>query len=521
MKRLTKVIQKYAIYIILFLGILGFVDAGYLTYEHYASASNEVVCYFGMFSDCGRVLKSKYSEIYGVPLAVLGLIQYSTIILASFFTLISKRRIGKYFLLLLTLVGVVASTYFVYLQLLVIGSLCLYCMASALISVTLFLVAYLFFIEERIRFFSNITHILYRIVRPLIFLTSSDWIHGCTTSFGKFVGEKGIAKVFGFFYKYEDKILRQKVLGISFDNPVGLAAGFDYEAKLIETLPYLGFGYQTIGTITNMPYEGNTPPMLGRLPKSSSLMVNKGFKNPGAEVIINKLGKQAFMYPLGISIGRTNTLKLKNQKESIRDIIKAFKAFKHSKVKNSFYELNISCPNLKGNITFYPPKNLEELLVEVDKLKIKKPILVKMPIEKSDKEVLAMLKVISKHSPKGVIFGNLQKDRKNSVLVQEEVKKFNTGHFSGKPTYERSNELIELAYKNFGDRFIVVGCGGVFNGSDAYKKIKLGATLIQFITGLVYEGPQAASNINSELSDLLKADGYKNVKEAIGVDVKK
>jgi dihydroorotate dehydrogenase len=521
MKRLTKIIQKYAIHIILLFGILGFVDAGYLTYEHYASASNEVVCYFGIFSDCGRVLKSKYSEIYGVPLAVFGLIQYSSIILASFYTFLTKRRIGKYFLLLVTLVGVVASTYFVYLQLFVIGSLCLYCMASALISLTIFLIAYLFLVEERIRLFSNITRILYRVVRPLVFLTKSDWVHVCTTSFGKYVGEKGIAKIFGFFYKYEDKILGQKVLGISFNNPIGLAAGFDYEAKLTKTLPYLGFGYQTIGTITNMPYEGNTPPMLGRLPKSSSLMVNKGFKNPGAEVIINNLEKQTFMYPLGISIGKTNTLELKSQKESIRDIIKAFKAFESSYVKISYYELNISCPNLKGNITFYPPKNLEELLVEVDKLKIKKPILVKMPIDKSDREVLSMLKVISDHSPKGVIFGNLQKDRKNPVLVREEVKKFKTGHFSGKPTYERSNELIELAYKNFSDRFIIVGCGGVFNGSDAYKKIRLGATLIQFITGLVYEGPQTAANINAQLSDLLKADGYKNIKEAVGVGVKK
>ena len=157
MKRLTKVIKRYAIYIILFLGILGFVDAGYLTYEHHASASNEVVCYFGIFSDCGRVLKSKYSEIYGVPLAVLGLVQYSSIILASLYTLISKRRIGKYFLLLLTLIGVVASTYFVYLQLFVIGSLCLYCMASALISVTLFLIAYLFLVEVRTVSYTHLT----------------------------------------------------------------------------------------------------------------------------------------------------------------------------------------------------------------------------------------------------------------------------------------------------------------------------------------------------------------------------
>lgn len=143
-----------------------------------------------------------------------------------------------------------------------------------------------------------------------------------------------------------------------------------------------------------------------------------------------------------------------------------------------------------------------------------------MPIDKTDKETLDMLKVISKHSPKGVIFGNLQKDRKHKSLDKSEVAKFKMGNFSGKPTFERSNELIKLAYKKYKNRFVIIGCGGVFSAEDAYTKIKLGASLIQMITGLIYQGPQIVSEINLGLAELLKKDGYKNISKAVGKGVK-
>jgi len=140
-----------------------------------------------------------------------------------------------------------------------------------------------------------------------------------------------------------------------------------------------------------------------------------------------------------------------------------------------------------------------------------------MPIEKNDTEVLEMLEVIAKRCPKGVIFGNLQKDRNDPALVKEEVKKFKVGSFSGKPTYKRSNELIKLAYKHYRDRFIIIGCGGVFSGRDAWEKITLGASLVQLITGLVYEGPQLVNQINFELLDIMERKGFKNISEAVGI----
>lgn len=195
--------------------------------------------------------------------------------------------------------------------------------------------------------------------------------------------------------------------------------------------------------------------------------------------------------------------------------MKSFQLFEKAQMKHSYYELNISCPNLKGTITFYPPKNLDELLNAIDMLHLTKPLFIKMPIEKSNKEILKMLRVIAKHTVAGIIIGNLQKERKNPALHSDEVAKFPIGNFSGKPCFDRSNELISLAYRNYGRRFIIIGCGGVFNAEDAYEKIKRGASLVQLITGMIYEGPQLVSDINMNLPALLKKDGYTSISEAV------
>jgi dihydroorotate dehydrogenase subfamily 2 len=308
---------------------------------------------------------------------------------------------------------------------------------------------------------------------------------------------------------------------MAFSNPIGLAAGFDYNAQLTGILSSIGFGFETIGTITNMPYEGNPMPRLGRLPKSKSLMVNKGFKNKGAKNIVEKLDSKKFKIPIGISIGRTNSALLQTQEESVTDIVNAFKTFEQANINNAYYELNISCPNLiHGNksITFYNKENLTYLLDEVSKLKITKPIFAKMPIVLENDKILELLQVITKYNLNGVIFGNLETRRDNKFLDPSEVKLFEVGNFSGKPTSQRSNELIELAFKNFGHRLTIIGCGGVFSGEDAYEKIIRGATLIQLVTGMVYEGPRLISNINRYLANRLKQDGYKKISDIVGLN---
>ena len=366
----------------------------------------------------------------------------------------------------------------------------------------------------------TLNYILYKtVIKRIIFLFNSELMHDFLTVYGEWLGNiKPFRVITGKLLRYKNKSLEQEISQIHFENPVGLAAGFDYQARLFKILPSLGFGFGTIGTITNKPYKGNPKPRLGRLVKSKSLLVNKGFKNQGIDKILQKLRKNKFEFPVGLSLGKTNSTKAMTQLEAVEDIIQAFKKAEKSKIPFSYYELNISCPNLYGNVSFYPPKNLKELLAKVTELKLKKPLFIKMPIEKSNEETLEMLKVISALPVTGIILGNLQKDKKEPSLKKEEVQKYKMGYFSGKPTEKRSNELIKLAYKNYGNKLVIIGCGGVFNGKDAYKKIRLGASLIQFITGLVFEGPQTAAKINLELASLLQKDGFTNISQAVGID---
>jgi dihydroorotate dehydrogenase subfamily 2 len=372
--------------------------------------------------------------------------------------------------------------------------------------------------ERKIIFIYTGSFVYQYFIKNIFFLLPPEFVHNAMVGYGSFLGRLPFPKIIlKFLLAVKNPRLEQKLAGIQFNNPVGLAAGFDYNADLTQILGSVGFGFQSVGTITNFPYEGNPKPMLGRLPKSQSLMVNKGFKNLGARKIIEKLQDLDFEIPVGISIGRTNIRTKTTQKQSVQDVVRTFILFEESGIKNAYYELNISCPNLYGNISFYPPKNLEELLEAVEKVSIKKPIFVKMPIEKNDEDTLEMLKVVSKFKfISGVIIGNLQKNRKDPSLDPEEVKQFHVGNFSGKPCEQRSNELIKLTYDHFGKRFIIIGCGGAFSAQDAYRKIKLGASLIQLITGMIYKGPTLISRINLELVELLHKDGYKHISEAVG-----
>lgn len=514
--------QKVLIFILL-LTFLGAVDAGYLTYEHYAKTIPP--CSTGIFIDCGKVLNSKYAVVYGIPVALLGLIHYGIFFLNTLVALISRKKLFRYFVVTQSIIGAFVSTYFMYIQFVIIGSICLYCTLSALISYLIFILAMVYLRKEKKGLIFSSFAVLYQnVLKNIFFLLNAEFIHERMLAMGEILGKSPplrytLRRITG----YEDPILKQKIAGLTYDSPVGLAAGFDYEAKLPLISPALGFGFQTIGTITNMPYGGNPKPRLGRLPKSKSLMVNKGFKNEGAENVIEKLSNlviKDFEIPIGISIGRTNSPKLPTVKDSIRDIAEAFKKFEKSKVKHSYYELNISCPNIihGADISFYPPKNLNLLLSAVEKLRIKKPIFLKMPIERTDRETLYMLNVITNYNIAGVIIGNLQKNKKDPALVREEVRKWKVGFFSGKPTWNRSNELIRLAYKKFGKKLTIIGCGGIFSADDAYAKIKFGASLVQLITGMIYQGPQLIAQINLGLIDLLEKDGFKNIKEAVGID---
>lgn len=351
-------------------------------------------------------------------------------------------------------------------------------------------------------FLLKILRIKYKfIVRPCLFKIDSEKVHEWFIKFGQLIAHNTFLRsMLRFFFGKKYKKLNKKVCGVEFDAPVGLAAGFDYDGKLTDVTSLLGFGFHTIGTVTNEPYEGNPKPRLGRLIKSKALLVNKGFKSSGIDKVLSDLEDKDFKIPIGISIGKSNLLSINTQQLAIEDIVSAFRKTEESKILFSYYELNISCPNLFGDVEFYTKNNLEELLESVDNLNIQKPIFIKMPIEKSDSETLEILNVISDFkSIKGIVIGNLQKNRKHKLIIQEEISKYERGYASGLPTKNRSTELIKLAKSNFKNRFVIIGCGGIFNTEDAKEKLEAGADLLQLITGMIYEGPQVVAQINRDL----------------------
>lgn len=368
-----------------------------------------------------------------------------------------------------------------------------------------------------------------KIIKPILFKFPADDVHNFFLKSGNYLGSKKFMKNFlRCIFVYENKSLEQKVLGklgfggISFKNPVGLAAGFDYDADLIDILPSVSFGFHTIGSVTYLPYAGNLAPMLGRLPKSKSLLVNKGFKSMGMESVLRKVGNKnenVNIIPLGISIGSTNQ-QYKKIEDMADDVCASFAlALKTSYF--DYFELNISCPNLINieNLKekFDDPIGFSILLNKLSYLNINKPLFIKMHAEKSTSDTIALLEIAKNYKwVSGVIMSNLVKSRANPNLDKEEVKLAGKGNFSGKPTEELSNNLITEVYKKYKDRFVIIGTGGIFSGEDAYEKIKRGATLVQMITGMVYEGPSVIGKINKDLAKLLKKDGYKNISEAVG-----
>jgi dihydroorotate dehydrogenase len=365
-----------------------------------------------------------------------------------------------------------------------------------------------------------IEYLYKKILKPIMFLFPADHVHEVMVSTGQILGSNSFTRnITRKIFAYENKkYLSQEVLGLSFANPIGLSAGFDYEAKLTQILPDVGFGFMTVGSITWGSYDGNPRPMLGRLPKSKSLLVNKGLKSSGAKSVFDQIKSLEFKIPVGISIAKTNSVSCATEELGIKDYVESAKFWSKKNIAQ-YYEINISCPNAFGGEPFTTVQKLERLMKSLDKVNFKSPVFVKMPIELGWDKTKELLGVCVRHRVDGVIFGNLAKDRSNPALVKDELAKVGKGNFSGKPTWEKSNEMIAKTYKKYGKKLIIIGSGGVFSAKDAYTKIKLGATLVQMITGMIYEGPQVVGQINRGLVELLKKDGYKNISEAVGKDI--
>ena len=363
----------------------------------------------------------------------------------------------------------------------------------------------------------SIFQFLYQnIFKQAAFLLDPEFVHDRVVFFGKLLSKFSLTrKLSRTLFYFQHGSLSQDILGIHFPNPIGLSAGFDKNAELLDILPEVGFGFAEVGSITGEPCEGNPKQRLWRLPKSKSLVVYYGLKNDGAESIAERLKNQNFRIPVGISVAKTNNQATCEDEVGIADYAKAFRSFAQI---GAYTTVNISCPNTFGGQPFTDPTRLDHLLSELDKIETTKPTFVKLSPDLNDGDVDALLEVIAKHKVQGIICSNLTKNRSNPKIVETDVPA--VGGLSGKVVEELSNKLIAHVYQKTQGKYIIIGSGGVFSAEDAYKKIKLGASLIQLITGMIYEGPQLISEVNIGLVKLLKQDGYTNIKDAIGADNK-
>lgn len=520
--------KLYLNLVLIALALMGIVDASFITYEKLSGRIPPCIPGF----QCAAVLESPWASIGPIPLSAVGAVFYSCVLVVALLlygqiqispilnrwadklkikpTALLRFISTEEILLGLTSFGALFSIYLISVMAFLIKGWCTYCIISAITCALLFITTLIYyhlagqhspFIAKWVM--SAISRFIYKnILRRFFFNFDSETIHNFLVKSGAFLTKFWLVRLkmsilFGFYHPD----LAVKLAGIRFSNRVGLAAGFDYDGDLVNALPSVGFGWHTIGTTTLEPYAGNPKPRLSRFIASRSLLVNKGLKTIGARALISKLRQFRFKIPVAISIASTNK-SFADTKSQILDILSCFKLFEKSGLKHTLYELNISCPNTFGGEPFTTPARLSVLLTALDKLKITRPILVKMPIDQSEKETLALLSVMAKHQVAGVIFGNLTKDKNNQALTSKDrqVWKNQKGNASGKPTWERSNALIALTKKHYPLRFIIVGTGGIFSPEDAATKIELGADLIQLITGMVFEGPELIGQINHFLA---------------------
>ena len=346
------------------------------------------------------------------------------------------------------------------------------------------------------------------IVKKICFEFDAEKTHNFFIKFGKILGSSAlIKKITSAAFNYQNELLEQDILGIKFTNPVGLSAGFDKNAELLGILGDVGFGFAEVGSVTARSCKGNSGVRLKRIPEKRSIFVNFGLNNKGANKIHSKLKSKKYEIPFGVSIAKTNCKETADPEIAVKDYVYSIKKFKDV---GQYITINISCPNAYGGQPFSNPELYNKLLKEVSKLKISKPLFVKLSPDLDKNTIDKIIKISNRHKIiSGFICSNLTK----KGLAK-------SGGFSGKIVADKANELLAYAYKKTKGKYILMGVGGIFSAEDAYKKIKLGANLVQLITGMIYEGPNLISEINRGLVNLLKKDGYSNIGEAVGADFK-
>lgn len=333
-------------------------------------------------------------------------------------------------------------------------------------------------------------------LKPIIFLFSPELMHKVFVWIGATIARpRPLLWLLSLFYGIPKNHKKITIDGNTFQGPVLLSAGFDYNGKLAHCLHYMGFAGEEVGSVTARSCEGNEPPRLTRLIKTQSILVNKGLRNDGVEKVIKRLKAKKIPkdFVLGISIAKTNDQLSVSKEAGIEDYCYSLKRLVEEDLGH-FYTVNISCPNVFGGEDFAEHTRLDELLAALKKIPHNRPMYIKMPISIDDQEFIELLKVAKKHQINGVIIGNLNKDY-NAIHIESERPETYRGGLSGRPCQERSNHLIKLTRELYPSGLTIIGCGGVLSPEDAMKKLDCGADLIQMITGMIFNGPHLMREI--------------------------
>lgn len=314
--------------------------------------------------------------------------------------------------------------------------------------------------------------------------------------------------------------LRQSLWGVSFDNPLGLAAGFDKDGTAARAWPLLGFGFAELGTVTYHAQPGNPQPRLFRLPADQAALNRMGFNNKGAAALSARLAnlwtESSYPIPIGINLGKSKKTPLAEAAADYRQ------SFDLLKTQGSYFVVNVSSPNTPGLRSLQAKEQLMPILETLQTANTKnKPLLVKISPDLAAEDIHEIVELAQSCELAGIIATNTTISREGlktqKIAATGKAVTIEAGGISGAPVAQRSTEVIRLIYQQTQGTLPIIGVGGIFNADDAWAKITAGASLLQTYTGWVYEGPTMVRSVLDGLLQKLDNHGLKNISDAVGL----
>ncbi len=335
-----------------------------------------------------------------------------------------------------------------------------------------------------------------RALKPLLFRFDPEKVHDQFVDLGETLGRIPVGRaLISAMYGYPREDASVTVDGLRYRTPIVMAAGFDYNGRLASVLPWMGFGGVEVGSVTALPTEGNAPPRMRRLIRSRAIVVNKGLKNEGVEAIAERLAtvRTPDDFVVGVSIARSNLESVVGEAEGVEDYARTLEHLVETRI-GDFYTINISCPNVHGGESFAEPARLRRLLGRLSRVEHDRPMYAKMPINPGWDEFRRLVDVVEEFGLHGLVIGNLNKDY-GSLEHPDEAPPSYRGGLSGRPCHGPSTELLSRTRESYGDRFTLIGCGGILTPDDAVEKFQAGADLVHLISGMIFTGPHLMKQI--------------------------